>query len=155
MPAGRPTKLTKKLVEQVQQYAGGQYQELGHIIPSIAGLSEFLNVPRETLQRWKSENETPLQNEFHYILEVMLSRQERLLLDSGLQGTWNSNIVKLVLGKHGYSDKFNADIKNTENIYPVTILELPDDGRPVIDVKQQKEAGYNLSDTELKRYYNS
>ena len=66
--AGRPTKLTKQLIKQVQEYADGAYENLGHVIPSIAGLSEYVSVARETLQVWKKEKGTPLKIEFSNIL---------------------------------------------------------------------------------------
>ena len=91
------------------------------MIPSIAGLSEYVSVARETLQVWKKEKGTPLKIEFSNILESMLAKQERLLLAAGLQGAWNSNIVKLILGKHGYSDKLETDNKHKINSVSINI----------------------------------
>ena len=108
---GRPSKCTPELLEKVQEYKD-DFEKFGNVIPSMAGLSFVLSIPRETLQRWRREKATPEQAEFEFLTEMLLCQQECLLIDNGLVSKWNSNIVKLVLGKHGYSDKLETDNKN-------------------------------------------
>ena len=112
--AGKPTKLklTKELIKQVKEYADVKYQEFDHLLPSIAGLSEYVNIPRETLLKWKFEKDTSLQIEFANTLEAMLAKPERLLLDAGLTGKWKANVVKIMLEySHGYSGEAEAKVK--------------------------------------------
>ena len=81
------------------------------MIPSAIGMAMVLNLDDTTLYDWaKQEN-----NEFSRILPRCKKRQEFKLIHGGLEGTLNSNIVKLVLGKHGYSDK--QEIKAEVNDY--------------------------------------
>jgi len=42
---------------------------------------------------------------FSHILDNINKKQEQVLLKNGLNNQFNSNITKLVLGKHGYHDR--------------------------------------------------
>ena len=77
-------------------------------LPSIAGLAVYLGVSRTCIYEWRDaegEARTDLHDEFSYILDAILAEQEKRLINNGLSGTYNANIAKLALGKHGYSDK--------------------------------------------------
>ena len=62
----------------------------------------MLGLSRETLRLWSKDED---KKEFLGILEAINQKQECVLLDNGLDGTFNSTITKLVLGKHGYHDR--------------------------------------------------
>ena len=104
---GRPTKYTPELLEAAQEYLEN-YIEAGDVIPSIAGLAVVLKVRRETLHVWAKEQG---KEEFSNMLGDLLAKQESVLMNNGLDGTFNSNITKLVLGKHGYHDKQDTHVK--------------------------------------------
>lgn len=116
-PGGRPTLYTPELLEEVKDYLV-TYEERGHEIPSIAGLACELGVGRRTLHDWAADPEKP---EFSRILEQLLSKQEFVLFNKGLNGKFNSNIVKLALGKHGYHDKQDIQVE------PVSVTIDPKD----------------------------
>jgi len=101
VPGGRPTKYTPELLKKAESYLE-TYKDEGDEIPSIVGLARTLQISRETIHAWRHEND---KRQFSDILGDILSEQERVLLNNGLNGTFNSNIVKLTLGKHGYHDK--------------------------------------------------
>ena len=101
MATGRPTKYSDELYEQAVEYINGGYKEYEHTIPSIVGLSIILNIAKSTLYLWAENKEHP----FSDILELCNDTQHVTLINKGLTGEFNSNITKLVLGKHGYSDK--------------------------------------------------
>jgi len=98
---GRPTKYNTALLEKAQHYLDN-YGEYGDIIPSLAGLALVLGLSRETLRLWSKDED---KKEFFGILERINQKQECVLINNGLNGTFNSNIAKLVLGKHGYQDR--------------------------------------------------
>ena len=100
MARGRPTKWSKALEDKAKEYVSGGWRELD-AIPSHVGLCAVLEVRRETLYAWAKDDGKNFSN----ILEKCKTEQERVLLNMGLTGEYNSNIVKLVLGKHGYNDK--------------------------------------------------
>lgn len=70
------------------------------VIPSTAGLANRLSVARSTVYLWGDTHE-----EFKEVLDHLKAIQELCLLNGGLQGRFNSNIAKLALANHGYSDK--------------------------------------------------
>jgi hypothetical protein len=61
-----------------------------------------LGLCRETLRLWSKDED---KKEFLGILDRINQKQECVLLNHGLDGTFNSTITKLVLGKHGYHDR--------------------------------------------------
>ncbi|MBG6243092.1 MAG: hypothetical protein EKE20_15280 [Candidatus Symbiopectobacterium sp. Dall1.0] len=96
---GRPSELAQSL-EKAKAYLLGDYEKLGDVVPSIAGLACYLAVSRSSVYDWARQS-----NEFLYIVEGILALQENRLINKGLQGDFNSTIAKLMLTKHGYSDK--------------------------------------------------
>jgi hypothetical protein len=135
MAVGRPTKFTEGTLKDTEQYlsdctdtyesrvestdGGGVATKLSYRLqvklPSIAGLAVNLKVARSTIYEWAKDHP-----EFSDILERILAEQERRLIENGLSGIYNATIVKLALGKHGYSDKSDTDI--TSGGAPITTL---------------------------------
>lgn len=102
MPGGRPTIYSLEIVEKARSYVEKDFKELEHFIPSIAGLCVHLKMSRDTIYDWCKD---PEKKEFSDIIDDLKEKQEHTLLAGGLGGGFNSTITKLVLGKHGYSDK--------------------------------------------------
>jgi len=119
MPAGRPTKYSEEMVENAREYLEGGYKSDGSVIPSECGLALCLGVAKSTVQKWGSEVG---KEEFSGILKAIQVKQEGLLLNSGLKGEFNAAITKLVLGKHGYSEKTESE--TTVNFRGMTDDEL-------------------------------
>ena len=71
-------------------------------LPSVAGLAGYLKVGRNTIYDWASQED---KTEFSNIIELILSEQEQRLTSNGISGEYNSVIAKLLMTKHGYSDK--------------------------------------------------
>ena len=105
--AGRPSKYTSELLNKAESYLG-DWRNHGDMIPSVEALSVFLNIARSTLYKWADEKP-----EFSDILEDINVAQVRELINNGLSGEFNSNITKLVLGKHGYKEK--QDVTTDDN----------------------------------------
>ncbi len=103
MPAGRPPTYSPEILEAARKYVDGGYG----VFPSIAGLAVHLNVSRQTVRIWAQEAG---KEEFSSIIDRLQALQERELLDKGLMGTYNSTIAKVVLTKHGYTDKVESAI---------------------------------------------
>lgn len=75
-------------------------------LPSIEGLALYLEVSRSTVYLWQKEHK-----EFSYIIETLLQKQAQALINNGLGGTYNPTIAKVLLTKHGYTDKQEIDQK--------------------------------------------
>ena len=100
MAGGRPSKYTPELLDKANAYLEEVYIDRGDVVPSIAGLARYLDVSRETLRLWQHEHE-----EFFAICKRLMAEQERLLLAGALTNEFNSTISRLMLTKHGYSEK--------------------------------------------------
>ncbi len=97
---GRPTTYTQALVTMAWAYIKNYKTKHGHEFPSVVGLCSVVNRSRSTLYRWSDEHSDIYQKEFKDILAKLNEEQELVLLNNGINGKFNSNITKLVLGKH-------------------------------------------------------
>ena len=118
MSGGRPSKYNDKTCEKAMAYLDSFYPSeddipdtdskvvdlTKQVIPSIAGLALELNVDRTTVYEWAKDEG---KSEFSNILAKILSLQEVMCVNNGITGLFNSNIAKLVLGKHGYHEKID------------------------------------------------
>ena len=101
MPGGRPTTCSIEFQDKAWDYVNGGWEYAGHAFPSVVGLCDVLNVAKSTLYQWEKREEF----EFADILRAIHSKQELVAFNKGITGEYNATIVKLLLGKHGYSDK--------------------------------------------------
>jgi len=98
---GRPTEYTPELVDKCKEYLELERPSLTEVIPSIEGLALYLGISRQTIHRWKNEED---KDDFCYIIEQILAKQGQTLLNNGLTGLFNSTISKVILTKHGYRE---------------------------------------------------
>lgn len=96
----RPTNLTDDVIEKARAYVD-EYHKYGHAVPSVVGLCKVIGRARSTVYDWASQED----NEFSDILESINENQELVTFNQALLGEYNASIAKLLLGKHGYSDK--------------------------------------------------
>lgn len=68
--------------------------------PTIASLARHLKVSKMSIYKWRKKYK-----EFDELIDDLLCLQEDMLIEHGLSGQWNSNIVKLLLNNHGYGWK--------------------------------------------------
>ena len=118
-PVGRPSELTPDVIECAWGYVRGGFRDVPNRVPSVAGLAFVLGKSRECLYEWARQNQ-----EFSDILEAISSTQEMMLLDGGLSGDFNPTITKLMMTKHGYSDKVETDVSSKGQSITPTIIEL-------------------------------
>jgi len=98
---GRPTKYNQEILDKAHHYMD-HYEEYDEVIPSAVGLALVLDITRTTLYAWARDDNKKV---FSHILDNINKKQEQVLLKKGLNNEFNSNITKLVLGKHGYHDR--------------------------------------------------
>ena len=98
---GRPSVYGADIIDKSVEYLN-RFEEKGDVYPSLAGLALHIGVTRKTVHVWMQDENKP---EFCYIAESILAKQEHSLTNNGLTGKFNSSITKLLLSKHGYSDK--------------------------------------------------
>lgn len=89
-------------------------------LPTIEGLALYLEISRSTLYLWQKEH-----SEFSDIIETLQQKQAQQLVNNGLQGTYNPTIAKVLLTKHGYTDK--QEVKTTVEDKRRDLSKLSDD----------------------------
>ena len=107
MGAGRPSLYNQEIITKTEDYLEN-FHKYDDLIPSLAGLACLLGVGKSTMHDWKGQYQ-----EFSDMLERLMQVQEKFLLRGGLSGDMNSTISKLVLSKHGYSDKVDQTVDHT------------------------------------------
>lgn len=127
---GRPTKLTEELVEKAQRYidvevkAGGEY---AGDLPTVAGLSLYLDVARVTIYDW-CKQDSPLAREFSNTVEKLDATQEYKLIGKSLKGEYNSNIAAILLSNHGHIKKTEVDSNIKGDVSFVNAVPRPKKG---------------------------
>ena len=106
MAGGRPTKYNEEALNTAEDYIVN-FSDYGDAIPSVVGLAVALETHRDTIYAWAKEEG---KESFSDIVKRLSTNQERKLLNGGLDNSFNPTIAKLLLGKHGYSDKQETDI---------------------------------------------
>lgn len=119
MPAGRPSEYTLEIAAKAWNYLETYESLYKDAIPSIVGLADALNLSESTLYNWDKEDKP----EFLGILAAIKAKQQRVLLNKGLTGDFNSAIAKLVLGKHGYHEKQETELTGKDG-GPLEITEI-------------------------------
>ncbi len=100
----RPTDYNPEILALAETYLTTGCAE--DAVPSIEGLAEFINVSRSNIYLWASQED---KKEFSDILEKIREKQAKTLINKGLKSEFNSSIVKVMLSKHGYSEKTEID----------------------------------------------
>jgi hypothetical protein len=119
MPAGRPTEYTPEIVEKAWAYANGGWIEAGDPVPSVAGLACEVGISRDTCYEWSKHED----KEFSYILFKIAQTQERQLVKGGLSSVFNASITKMMMTKHGYSDRVETDLTSSDGSMTPQVVE--------------------------------
>lgn len=115
----RPTKYDgQNTINAVTEYMNQGYEDRGQVIPSIEGVAALLDVVVKTVYNWGEQHE-----EFLHTLDQLRTKQLIVLINKGLTGDFNSNITKLMLTKHGYSDKQETEVRATFSLSDEPTIE--------------------------------
>lgn len=120
-PGGRPTTYSQEIIDRSRQYLN-EYEKVDDLIPSVEGLASYIERARSTIYDWANHED---KKEFSDILDEINETQKKVLINKGLSGDFNSNITKLVLGKHGLSERLQQEISGVDGKsiqYGVVIL---------------------------------
>ena len=122
MSGGRPTKYTPELMEKAKSYLD-DYEHHGAQFPSHIGLALYLDINTDTIYDWAKQES---KKAFSDILAKILQTQHEMLIGHGISGDFNSNITKLVLGKHGYSEKHSQEHSGKVEIKQIERVVIDD-----------------------------
>lgn len=128
----RPTKYNSKYIESIDKYLEERKDEEVDVVvqkneekgykmykpkikvklPTIEGFARFIEVNKTTLYEWEAKHK-----KFSNALEKIRVEQKQRLIDSGLSGSYNSTIAKLVLSaNHGMREGTDLDITSRGNV---------------------------------------
>ena len=119
----RPTKYNDDILVKSLEYIQTYKDIDGQVIPTIAGLSLFLCISRDTVYDWADQ---PEKEAFSDIVSDLMASQELKLMNSGLNGDFNPSITKLALTKHNYTDKVENDNLHSFDFSNLTDQQLKD-----------------------------
>lgn len=131
MPAGRPTKYTPEIVDEVYKFfdiplrieqerefpsASGRVvtikEQIANDFPSIEAFAAQLYVGKATIYRWAKVHE-----EFRDALDWARIQQQKFLLTLGLKNEYAAGMVKFLLINTGdYKDKIEQEINHTGEV---------------------------------------
>lgn len=115
----RPTKYDKDIQAKADAYVSNYASEHQHAVPSHVGLARVLNVSKRTLYYWRDEHP-----EFLHTLEDINDQQELDLMNGGLNSELNTQITKLMMANHGYSDKIDQNLTSSDGSMTPIAIEL-------------------------------
>lgn len=110
MAGGRPTKYTPELMNEAWSYLEN-YKEEGDLVPTVVGLALDIGISEDTAYEWAKHEDKA---EFSELLTRIKNTQQRGLVNGGLGGTLNPAITKMMMTKHGYSDKQEVDMSSKD-----------------------------------------
>lgn len=117
--------MTPQIIERAKHYIAEGYL-IDELVPTLAGLAIYIDIRRSTLYEWARDNP-----EFSDIVESVMKKQEKGLLKGSLAGDYNASIAKLMLTKHGYTDKQETALTGADG----GAIEVRDVTRTIIDPK--------------------
>lgn len=105
---GRPSKYCQELLEAAEAYLVN-YEAAGDLVPSVVGLAISIGISKSTCYEWAKYED---RKAFSDILTRVENLQEQKLMQGGLGGDFNPAITKMMMTKHGYSDRIETDNKH-------------------------------------------
>jgi len=133
-PGGRTSLYNDDVLKKAWSYLDN-YDNDGDVVPSHVAFADYLGISTTCIYEWGKDAD---KREFAEILSKIKSRQEKVLLNNGLNSKFNSNICKLMLGKHGYHDRSAVTTTLQVSMVEHTIIDVTPDtaGQLTVDVNE-------------------
>ena len=112
----RPTKYTSEILDKARTYINTNQRA----VPTHIGLAYLLEISNSTMYKWAGEEG---KEEFSDILDRIMQLQYIELTDGSLKGDLNGGISKLMLTKHGLSDKID-NTSSDGSMSPTTVTRI-------------------------------
>lgn len=122
---GRPTKYNDKMLKKAQDYLDNYKDSMP--VPTVVGLAKACEVATNTVYNWVKNGHAC--EKFLRIFTRVEQDQHEELIKHGLLGTFNPAITKMMLTKHGYSDRQEIDHQSSDGtMKPTTVTIVAVDG---------------------------
>lgn len=99
---GRPTTYNDEMLASAYHYVEHFDEFEDEIVPTVVGMCRYINRAKSTVYKWIGEEG---KEDLSDIVKALEESQHIHLVNGGLGGKYNPMITKLMMGKHGYSDK--------------------------------------------------
>lgn len=106
MERGRPTTYTDEMLALARDYIDNFEEITDELVPTVVGLCRHIKRSKSTVYSWAKDED---KKEFLDILGEIEESQEIKLVFGGLSNAMNPAITKMMMTKHGYSDKIDLD----------------------------------------------
>lgn len=116
---GRPSKYDHDMQVIAEDYCEN-YTSYGDVVPTVVGLALAMDVATNTVYNWANEDRP----DFLRIFTRLEQLQHKSLVNGGLIGDFNPAITKMMLTKHGYSDKVEQAHTSPDGSMSPTRIEL-------------------------------
>ena len=123
----RPTTYTQELISKGNEYLsyfmpnGKKPAGFDEVVPTVVGLCQHINRSQTVVYDWEKH---PDKEGFADILTRIREMQHIKLVNGGLAGGFNPAVTKMMLTKHGYSDKIEQDHKSSDGTMSPTRIEI-------------------------------
>jgi hypothetical protein len=104
---GKAGILTPDLLDRMDRYLDErQWQDFHHVIPNLAAMCVLLGISSFTFRQWlDGDGSGEYRDRITKFYARLMDEQQAVLLAGGLSGAFNSTIAKVLLSKHGFSEK--------------------------------------------------
>ena len=117
---GRPTKYNDKMLKKAQNYLDTYKESMP--VPTVVGLAKACEVATNTVYNWVKNGHAC--EKFLRIFTRVEQDQHEELIKHGLLGTFNPAITKMMLTKHGYSDRQEIDHQSSDGTMKPTTVTI-------------------------------
>jgi len=107
---GRPTTYNDEVLASAFYYVEHFDEFEDEVVPTVVGMCRYINRAKSTVYKWIGEED---KSDFSDIVKALEESQHIHLVNGGLGGRYNPMITKLMMGKHGYTDKAETEVKVT------------------------------------------
>ena len=127
---GRNTELDTMLIDYGMHYLD-HWEEEGNQVPTIPGFCLAVGISKATFYNWINDFTQPgkeltgLQSQFLDLACQLEDTQHDKLIQKGLAGSFQPTIAKLILYKHGHSEKGEIEVKGAKNGADSITQDLP------------------------------
>jgi len=124
---GRPTSYSEEILNKTKEYKEN-WQSIfpEDKLPTIEGLSLYISINRSTIYDWISQVDNEELQEFSNIVEEILAKQGKTLVNKGLANEFNASITKVMMSKHGYKEANETDLTSKGEVLQPILVKFID-----------------------------
>ena len=110
---GRPTSYNEEVLASAFYYVEHFDEFEDEVVPTVVGMCRYIKRGKTTVYNWMADEDDE-KDDFRDIVSALEESQHIYLVNKGLAGAFNPMITKLMMGKHGYTEKSEVDNKSSD-----------------------------------------